>query len=109
MPSPNLTGATLARDNTPRFAHDVMPSLRDLWSDYETTTGIRSRSARLPSQVPPFYQRGAVWPPKREAPSHGVTGLLDGNVQARLLPGVSCRLRPFDDDHGDVTISFVRF
>jgi alkanesulfonate monooxygenase SsuD/methylene tetrahydromethanopterin reductase-like flavin-dependent oxidoreductase (luciferase family) len=25
----------LTRENTQRFAHDVMPSLRDLWSDYE--------------------------------------------------------------------------
>ena len=25
----------LARENTQRFAQDVVPSLRDLWSDYE--------------------------------------------------------------------------
>lgn len=25
----------LARDNAQRFARDVMPDLRDLWSDYE--------------------------------------------------------------------------
>jgi len=25
----------LARENTQRFAHDVMPGLRDLWSNYE--------------------------------------------------------------------------
>ncbi len=31
----HLMPDALARENTQRFAHDVMPSLRDLWSDYE--------------------------------------------------------------------------
>ena len=28
-------GDELTRENTQRFARDVMPHLRDLWSDYE--------------------------------------------------------------------------
>ena len=103
----NLPDA-LARENTRRVAQDVMPQLRDLWSDYEErwypqplsqpgdsrTTELRGYSHKnAPSEV----QRG-VCPRDREPYLQTATGV---GVRISTVSEPACWPNPFEPARAD--------